>query len=187
MNPKDFIKNILSDVRVDLNEEFDRNFERKGFFDKKWRGTNLPNQRGSLMMRSGKLRRSIMSKQNGNSVSWSSSLPYASIHNEGGEIVVTAKMKSFFWAMFYKADGAITMKRTASKEVVMRETKRNKSLSSEAQQWKNLALMKVGSKMKIEQRQFIGDHPVVRQRIEDVIGINMKELETYYFNQLKQK
>lgn len=177
MNPKDFIKNILSDVRVDLTEEFDRNFERKGFFDKKWRGTNLPNQRGSLMMRSGKLRRSVMSKQNGNSVSWSSSLPYASIHNEGGEIEVTAKMKSFFWAMFYKASGA------AGKG----KSERSKRLSAEAQQWKNLALMKIGSKMKIEQRQFIGDHPVVRQRIEDVIGINMKELETYYYNQLKQK
>lgn len=187
MNPNDFIKNILSDVRVDLTEEFDRNFERKGFFDKKWRGTNLPNQRGSLLMRSGKLRRSIMSKQNKNSVSWSSSLPYASINNEGGEIEVTAKMKSFFWAMFYKADGGITMKRKADKEVVMRETDRNRKLSAEAQQWRNLALMKVGQKMKIEQRQFIGDHPIVRQRIEDVVGVNMKELETYYFNQLKQK
>jgi phage gpG-like protein len=187
MNPNDFIKNILSDVRVDLTDEFDRNFARKGFFDKKWRGTNLPNQRGSLLSRSGKLRRSIMSKQTGTSVTWSSSLPYASINNNGGEIEVTAKMKSFFWAMFYKADGAITMKRKADKDVVMRETDRNKKLSAEAQQWKNLALQKVGSKMKIEQRQFIGDHPIVRQRIEDVVGINMKELETYYFNQLKQK
>jgi phage gpG-like protein len=177
MNPNDFIKNILSDVKVDLTEEFDRNFERKGFFDKKWRGTNLPNQRGSLLMRSGKLRRSVMSRQNNNSASWSSSLPYASINNEGGEIEVTAKMKSFFWAMFYKASGAAG---TGKSE-------RSKRLSAEAQQWKNLALMKVGHKMKIEQRQFIGDHPVVRQRVEDVVSINMKELENYYFNQLKQK
>lgn len=177
MNPKDFTKNILSDIRVDLTEEFDRNFERKAFFDKKWRGTNLPNQRGSLMMRSGKLRRSVMSKQTGTSVSWSSSLPYASIHNEGGEIVVTEKMKRFFWAMCYKASGA------AGKG----KSERSKRLSAEALQWKNLALMKVGQKMKIEQRQFIGDHPVVRQRIEDVIGLNMKELEKQIFNQLKPK
>ncbi len=184
MNPNDFIKNILSDVRVDLTEEFDRNFERKGFFDKKWKDTNLPNQRGSLMMRSGKLRRSIMSKQTANSVSWSSSLPYASVHNEGGEIEVTAKMKSFFWAMYYKSSNAILFN---VKKKEMANTARNKKLSSEAQQWKNLALQKVGSKMKIEQRQYIGDHPVVRQRIEDVIGINFKELETYFYNQLKQK
>lgn len=187
MNPKDFTKNVLSDIRVDLTEEFDRNFERKAFFNKKWNNTKLPNQRGSLLSRSGKLRRSIMSKQTNDSVAWSSSLPYATINNEGGEIEVTAKMKSFFWAMYYKASGAITMKRSGSKDVVMRETDRNKKLSAEAQQWRNLALQKVGAKMKIEQRQFIGDHPIVRQRIEDVVGLNMKELEIYYYNQLKQK
>jgi phage gpG-like protein len=176
MNPNDFIKNIISDVRVDLTEEFDRNFERKAFFDKKWRGTNLPNQRGSLLMRSGKLRRSILSKQTGTQVTWSSSLPYASINNNGGEIVVTEKMKSFFWAMAYKAGMA------AGKG----KSERSKRLSAEAQQWRNLALQKVGAKMKIEQRQFIGDHPIVRQRIEDVIGTNFKDLETYFYNKLKK-
>ncbi len=176
MNPNDFIKNIISDVRVDLTEEFDRNFERKGFFDKKWRGTNLPNQRGSLLMRSGKLRRSIVSKQTGTQVTWSSSLPYASINNNGGEIVVTQKMKSFFWAMAYKAGMA------AGKG----KSERSKRLSAEAQQWRNLALQKVGTKMKIEQRQFIGDHPIVRQRIEDVVGVNFKELESYFYNKLKK-
>ncbi len=184
MTPKDFTKNILSDVQVDLTEEFDRNFERKGFFDKKWKGTNLPNQRGSLLIRSGKLRRSVKSKQNSTSVTWSSSLPYARINNDGGEIEVTANMKSFFWAMYYKSSNAILFN-VRKKE--MANTARNKKLSAEAQQWKNLALMKIGSKMKIEQRQFIGDHPIVRQRIEHVVGLNMKELETYYYNQLKQK
>jgi len=176
MNPNDFIKNIVGDIRVDLTEEFDRNFERKGFFDKKWKNTNLPNKRGSLMMRSGKLRRSIRAKETGTSVSWSSSLPYATINNDGGEIEVTAKMKSFFWAMAYKAGMA------AGKG----NSERSQRLSAEAQQWKNLALMKVGTKMKIEQRQFIGDHPVVRQRIEDIIGVNFKELEQYYYNKLKR-
>lgn len=188
MDPKDFIKNVLSDIKVDLSEEFDRNFERKAFFSKKWGGTKLPNQRGSLLSRSGKLRRSIMSpKQDGSSVTWSSSLPYATLQNDGGEITVTEKMKRFFWAMYYKTDGAITMKRNSDKDVVIRETARNKKLSAEAQQWKNLALQKVGAKMKIEQRQFIGDHPIVRQRIEDIVALNMKELEIYYYNQLKQK
>ena len=177
MNPNDFLKNIISDVRVDLTEEFDRNFERKAFFDKKWRGTNLPNQRGSLLMRSGKLRRSIISKQSGTQVGWSSSLPYATINNEGGEITVTEKMKSFFWAMAYKAGMA------AGKG----NSQRSKKLSAEAQQWRNLALQKVGSKMKIEQRQFIGHHPIVRQRTEDIIGANFNELQTYFYNKLKQK
>jgi hypothetical protein len=103
-------------------------------------------------------------------------LPYATINNDGGEIEVTAKMKSFFWAMAYKAGMA------AGKG----NSERSQRLSAEAQQWKNLALMKVGTKMKIEQRQFIGDHPVVRQRIEDIIGVNFKELEQYYYNKLKR-
>lgn len=177
MDFKQFNKNILNDIRVDLTEEFDRNFERKGFFDKKWKNTNLPNQRGSLMMRTGKLRRSIIAKESGTQITWSSSLPYASINNEGGEIVVTEKMKSFFWAMAYKAGMA------AGKG----NSDRSKRLNAEAQQWKNLALQKVGSKMKIEKRQFIGDHPIVRQRVEDIISVNFKELETYFYNQLKQR
>ncbi|MBY0488183.1 MAG: hypothetical protein K2P85_13500 [Flavobacteriaceae bacterium] len=183
---QDFIKNILSDLRVDLTDEFDRNFERKAFFDKSWNETSIPNKRGSLMMRPGKLRRSIKSRENKNELTWSSSLPYASLQNEGGEIVVTEKMKRFFWAMFFKADGAKTFKRDKDKSVVIRNTERNKKLTAEAAIWKALALQKVGAKMKIKQRQFIGDHPQVRQRVEHVVDINMKELEKKIFNKLKR-
>ncbi|SDX11154.1 hypothetical protein [Flavobacterium degerlachei] len=174
---QDFIKNILSDIRIDLTDEFDRNFERKAFFDKPWENSKIPNHKGSLMMRTGKLRRSIRSKQSNNDISWSSSLPYASLQNEGGEIEVTAKMKRFFWAMFYKANGAVT---------ASGKGERNKRLSQEAQTWRALALQKVGAKMKIKQRQFIGDHPQVRKRVEHVIDKNMKELEKDIFNKLKR-
>lgn len=174
---QDFIKNILSDVRIDLTDEFDRNFERKAFFDKAWENTKIPNRRGSVMMRTGKLRRSVRSKQTNNEITWSSSLPYASLQNEGGEVIVTEKMKRFFWAMFYKANGAVTK---GSKG------ERNKKLTAEAATWKALALQKVGAKMKIKQRQFIGDHPQVRQRIEHVVDLNFKELEKTIFNKLKR-
>ena len=30
-------RNILSDMRVELTEEFDKNFERKAFFNSKWK------------------------------------------------------------------------------------------------------------------------------------------------------
>lgn len=174
---QDFIKNILSDLRVDLTDEFDKNFERKSFFGKSWENTSIPNKRGSLMMRTGKLRRSIKSRQTNNELSWSSSLPYASLQNEGGEVIVTERMKRFFWAMFYKANGAVTKSGKGE---------RNKRLSSEALMWKNLALQKVGAKMKIKQRQFIGDHPQVRQRVSHVVDLNMKELEKEIFNKLKR-
>ena len=40
--------------------------------------------------------------------------------------------------------------------------------------------------MKVKQRQFIGDHPQVRQRVEHVVDLNMKELEKEIFNKLKR-
>lgn len=80
---ENIIKNILNDIRVELADEFDRNFERKGFFGQQWKPTKFHNNRGSLMLRSGSLRRSIRSSVNGNSVRFSSSLPYAAVHNDG--------------------------------------------------------------------------------------------------------
>ena len=173
-----FLKNLLTDIKVELAQEFDRNFERKGFFDKKWPETKLRNHRGSLMMRSGKLRRSISAKVSGTTITFSSNMPYAAIHNEGGEITVTAKMKRYFWAMHYKAGGAV---------VAGSKSQRNQRLTSEAAQWKALALMKVGAKIKIEQRQFIGHHPRVDQIIKQSADHNFKELQQYITNQLKHR
>lgn len=84
MNSKDLLHNILSDMRVELSEEFDRNFERKAFFTDKWKKRANPNAKGSLLIVTTKLRRSIRSEVRGNGVRFSSAVPYASIHNEGG-------------------------------------------------------------------------------------------------------
>lgn len=173
MKPEEFLKHTLTDIKVKLTEEFDKNFERKAFFDKKWKNNKIHNYRGSLMMRSGKLRRSIRSRLTGAGIQFSSSMPYADIHNNGGEITVTAKMKRYFWAMYYKSSNAIQ----TTKKGKVSKSKRNIKLSQEAQKWKNLALMKVGQKMKIEQRQFIGHHPRVDAIIKDIINHNLKELE----------
>ncbi|HON53333.1 MAG TPA: phage morphogenesis protein, partial [Bacteroidales bacterium] len=54
-------KNILSDIKVELTEEFDRNFERKGFFSNRWSDRKRQNI-GSLMQATGTLRKSIRSK-----------------------------------------------------------------------------------------------------------------------------
>ena len=174
---ENFIKNILSDIRIDLTDEFDRNFERKAFFDKAWENTKIPNHKGSLMMRTGKTRRSIKSQQNQSDITWTSSLPHANMLNEGGEIVVTAKMKRFFWAMFYKSSGAVTKSGKGE---------RNTRLTEEAKSWKALALQKVGAVMKVTQRQFIGDHPQVRQRVEQIVNKNMQEIEREILNGLRR-
>lgn len=179
MKPEDFLKNTLTDIKVKLTEEFDKNFERKAFFTENWKGTRLHNSRGSLMMRSGKLRKSITSKLTPQGVQFSSSLPYADIHNNGGEIIVTAKMKRFFWAMYYKASGAISK----TKKGKISNSQRNKKLSAEALSWKALALKKVGSTMDIEQRRFIGHHPEVDTMIKEIIAHNLNELKIKPFDQ----
>lgn len=90
---QNFIKDLLQDVKTELMDEFDRNFERKAFFDKQWPKTKLTNSKGSLMIRTGELRKSLIAKISDTTLTFSSSVVYASIHNEGGSIVVTPKMK----------------------------------------------------------------------------------------------
>ncbi|MFA7616763.1 MAG: hypothetical protein WCY16_09315 [Weeksellaceae bacterium] len=179
MNPNELIKRILKDVEVELKDEFDRNFERKAFFDRSWPKNKLINRRGSQMARTNNLRRSLRANISGDRIVFSSSLPYASIHNEGGTVVVTAKMKRFFWSKYYKAAGAISRSvllkdgsrhlfvSTDSKERMAKQLKsksqRAIALNMEAKQWKNLALMKVGQTVKIPERRFIGEHPRIRE------------------------
>lgn len=170
MKEKDVIRQSLQDIKVELSEEFDRNFERKAFFDQKWETEKLSNSKGSLMMRTGKTRNSIKSKIVGDTIKWSSPFEYLNIHNEGGTITVTSKMKKFFWAMHLKAKGASG---GGSKNRKLR-------LSTEAKQWKALALMPVGKQMKIPKRQIIGAHPKVTQAIDDILTENI----TDYLKQL---
>lgn len=153
MNLKQIMQQTLEDVRTKLKEEFDKNFERKAFFDKRWNETKLINKRGSLMMRSGKLRRSINAKVQGNSIVFTSNMPYAALHNEGGVIKVTQKMKKFFWAKYIEAG----------------------KKGIQAEQFKALALKKVGDTIAIEQRQFIGEHPMVYRWIRFYLRKNIKK------------
>jgi phage gpG-like protein len=183
MDFKSYFKAILTDLQVELSDEFDRNFERKAFFDRPWPQTKWPNNRGSLMQRTGAGRKSIRGKVAGDNIVWRSSLPYMGIHNEGGEIVVTAQMRKFFWAMYYKASGGITY-RVSNRQAA--NTQRNRKLSQEAAIWKSLALLRPGTKIKIPKRQFIGDHPLVDQAVSRVVDHHVKHFSNQFLN-LKSK
>lgn len=94
---KEVIDRSLEDIKVEFDEEFDRNFERTAFFDEKqWPERKFDDGVGSLMQRTGGLRGSIRSRKRRDELVYSSSKPYARIHNEGGEIKVTKKMKGTF-------------------------------------------------------------------------------------------
>ena len=100
---KEVIDRSIEDIKVEFDEEFDRNFERKAFFDEKeWPERKFDDGVGSLLQRTGGLRRSIRSRKRRGELVYSSSRQYARIHNEGGEIKVTRKMKMYFLARYLK-------------------------------------------------------------------------------------
>ncbi len=86
LDPNRIKQDLLRDMQVELSEEFDKNFERKAFFTDKWAARRVPNPKGTLLMVTGTLRRSIQSRIEGDGVRFTSSVPYASVHNEGGTV-----------------------------------------------------------------------------------------------------
>lgn len=184
MPTEKFIKQTLEDVKIKVNELFEENFRKKAFFNEKWPTNKIANHRGSMMLRSGNLRASVIApKLTPNGIVWSSSLPYADIHNKGGEITVTPQMKKYFWAMYYKTAGAMGKKKNGE----LRQNQRNNRLSMEAKQFKSFALMKVGTKIKIPKRQFIGHHPEIDKAIKEILNHNFEELQKNLINHRENK
>ena len=174
------IRHILSDIRVEIGDEFDKNFERQGFFTKAWARRKSPIRGdGHILVASGDLRKSVQSRSDATSITFFSSSPYAAIHNEGGEIKVTEKMKRYFWHKYYESSGSLGRKKNGS----LRNNKKNQQLSSNAEFWRAMALMKVGKTIKIPKRQFLGMAPEVEREVTKIIEDELEE----YFNHLDLK
>lgn len=156
-----FINLTLKDISVEVGQEFDRSFEREAFFNEAWarRKHNDDESRG-LLTQTGALRRSIKEEVTATSVIFSSDLSYAAIHNEGGTITVTKRMKGYFWYLYRQLTD--NYKRTPT---------------TEAEFCKRMALKRVGSKIIIPRRQFIGMHPEVERIIRGIVEANSKELD----------
>lgn len=166
---------ILRDIRVELASEFDQNFERQGFFATAWQRHKTPmRQGGHILVKTGQLRRSIRAHVEQNAITFSSDLIYAGIHNEGGKIKVTAKMKRYFWARYYEVTGGFKRKKNGQ----LSGSKKQLQMSTEAEFWQHMALMKVGSEITIPRRRFIGTSPELEQNVQDIIQRNLEE----YFN-----
>ena len=109
---KTVIGRILKDIRIGIGDEFDQNFERQAFFTKAWARRRSPLRPGGhILVDTGALRKSISSRSDESSITFYSDLPYAAIHNEGGEIKVTARMKRYFWAKYNEAQGGFARKK----------------------------------------------------------------------------
>lgn len=159
---KDVIQKILRDIRVELGDQFDQNFNRQAFFTEAWARRKSPIRRGrTILVDTGNLRKSLRVGITGDSVTFWSDSPYAAIHNEGGEITVTQRMRRFFWAMYYKSRPN-RMKRGDESE--------------ESKWWKSLALKKVGDKLRIPKRQFIGMSKEVEELVQGIIEENLGKI-----------
>lgn len=153
------LKQMMREIAVSLGDLFDKSFETKSFGGKAWPKRILENK-GSLMIQSGALRRSINAKVSGFTITFTSNLPYAKIHNEGGKIKVTPKMKRYFWAMYSKYHKKVRKRKDGS---VMKASVKNNAL---AEFYKAMALKKIGSEIIMPKRQFIGWCAEVDSRIK---------------------
>lgn len=151
---------LMKAIGIAARDHFKLNFKKEGFADggvKKWskRKFEFPGKQRAVLTGRGNLRDSISYNANFKQVTISNNKKYAKLHNEGGEITVTPKMRSFFWAMYYEATG--------------------RKKADEAQIWKNLALKK-GNTMKVEKRQFMGHSKELTRKIDKMIKELIKRI-----------
>lgn len=133
---------------------FKENFRKQRFDGEKWKPRSQADKNKksrNLLIKSGRLRRSIRRlRTTARSVTVGSLLPYADIHNEGGEINQnpSEQQRKFFWAKF-------------------KETKN--------ELWKRLATTKA-IKIKIPRRQFIGYTTELGKKIDNFIKNRLKSI-----------
>lgn len=101
---------------MDMKDEFDQNFERQAFFSQVWQRRKSPirDKGRAILTDTGRLRSSIHSRITSNSVIFYTDLPYVAIHNDGGEFIVTQRMKRFFRAKAYEAAGSFGRKKNSN-------------------------------------------------------------------------
>ena len=169
---EEIISNILRDIEVEIGDEFDRNFEREAFFSKAWPRRKSPVRAGRhLLVDSGSLRRSLRKERGRNKVSFINSHPAAALHNEGGTVKVTRRMKKYFWHRYYAAVGRFGRRKDGSR----RRGSRQDRLAAEADFWRSMALMKEGSEIRMPERRFMGMSPEIERAVSRIIEENVME------------
>lgn len=196
MTPKEIEKRIIrakEDIQKEVTDRlprkvgvvavnhFKQNFRDGGWLDgglHPWKRTrrqdgNTPDAKyGPLTSRRDHLMRSIQARTAPGEVSIENPVPYAAIHNEGGDITsqptITDKMRKYAWRMVYSLAG------------VKGKGKLPKELPAEAEKWKGLALTKKSRltvHAHIPQRQFMGDSAELRTKINKIINESIKRIK----------
>ena len=153
-----FKRSLPNKVAITAANFFKKNFRLGGFNGKpfkKWKKPANPRKTGSTLVGagSGRLRRNIK-KLRANFrmvvVGVPANIQYARIHNEGGKIPITPKMRRYFWAMHKKTGNDY---------------------------YKGLALTKK-THFDMPERKFIGDSPVLAKELEELIIGELKKAMT---------
>ena len=158
------------------------NFRKGGYVDNglhPWQRTHrqqhsagAAGQYGPLMSSRQNLYGSISYQPGDAKVTVGTSVPYAEIHNEGGDIIVTEKMKRFFWAKYRETNGGTWKRKGTSRPLGGGQE------GAEADFWKALALKKVGTVIHIPKRQFIGESKELDTKINQTIEQELRKILT---------
>lgn len=162
---------------------FKQSFVNEGFTDvsfSPWKKTTNPMAGGRTLFgngQTGHLMQSIRkTEETPTRIVIESDKDYSEIQNDGGSITVTLQMKKFFWAMYYQFSNKKTYSIKTKSE---NKTKQNRTLNAKADFFKALALMKVGSKINIPQRQYMGNSQIMMTIFDTLykekVDINFKQ------------
>ena len=88
-----------------------------------------------------------------------SEIPYAELHQQGGKIPITDKMRKFFWAKYYQ-----------------HASKTHTDTNQEADFWKAMALKRKNATINIPQRKFMDITPDLEKAILRVIKTEMNQI-----------
>ena len=168
------IESFLSTLQGKIREQLPNiiaetatEFFKERFRTKEWDGSTWPQtkriiQKGSLLVRTSSLvnsiRPSLVSADMVRISAGNGKVPYAQIHNEGGELhpKVTPAMRKWAWAKFYKENGG--------------SVKGKKSESLKGNFYKSLALTKKTElNITIPKRQFMGHSVRLNSKIVERI------------------
>ena len=93
---------VVDDLNDYLINFFKSSFDTKSFNGTQWKQSGMnPN----TLVDTGTLKNSIKTvSKSPDMIHITSDTPYSAIHNEGGIIKITDKMRSFFWSQYYKTN-----------------------------------------------------------------------------------
>lgn len=96
----------LKVLQIEAKKSIDLNFQAGGR-PNKWPKKTFDDGRAVLTGKTGNLqiRTTAVINESEGKIIIGNNLPYGKIHNEGGKIIKTAKMRAFFWAMYYASGG----------------------------------------------------------------------------------